>query len=311
MVPVTILQCLIKRASNDREIGAIPIIRIKPEMKIMYQTKMIWLLCFLAGSLSLEVMGQRRNIRSEDHFFRRRVVNRIDLGEKINRPLIQAQSEIYATSQDFRYKGMVAAIMHGLKEGKYVAYEPDQLNKALSYDDLVERIQSFDDNLDEAYSEDEFIEEEEDPSDEWIVAEDDFPDDFLLEEVDEIPSGEIDLAPFEVVIQFVEDWIFDKNRGEMVYQIDHFQIIWSDPGETLPEKYLASFRYEDVQQVLDQAQWTNRFNEAESRTLAEIFDLRLFNSYIINVSGSGVASLPEAELRRQALIEYEHHLWHF
>lgn len=234
------------------------------------------------------------------------MVNRIDLGEKINRPLIQAQSEIYETSQNYRYQGLIVALLAGLKEGKYVAYEPEKLNQSLSYEDILARIQDFDYLPDD----EPFIEPEDDfPSDEWIsedYVEDDFPEaDAIVED------GGIDYAPFEAVVQFVEDRIFDKNRGEMVYQIDHIQLIWSDPGEALPEKYLASFRYEDVYDMLNQVQWTNRFNDAESRTLAEIFDLRLFNSYIINVSGDGVNDLPEAERRRQALVEYEHHLWHY
>lgn len=264
------------------------------------------LICFLTGSISSDLLGQRRNIRFEDHFFRKRVVNRIDLGEKINRPLIQAQSEIYATSQDYRYRGLVVALLNGLKEGKYIAYEPEKLNQALSYEDILARIQDFDYLPEEEYIEDELTDEF--PSDEWITEEpieDDFPE---AEGI--VEDGDIDYAPFEAVIQFVEDRIFDKNRGEMVYQIDHIQLIWSDPGEALPEKYLASFRYEDVYETLNEVQWTNRFNDAESRTLAEIFDLRLFNSYIINVSGDGVKDLPEAERRRQALVEYEHHLWH-
>ena len=109
----------------------------------------------------------------------------------------------------------------------------------------------------------------------------------------------------------MEDRIFDKNRGEMVYRYDYFQLIWTDPGETLPEKELCVFRYADVSETLDEVVWINRHNDAERRSIKEIFDLRLFNSFIINVSGSGVTSLPEAERRRQQLVEYEHHLWNY
>ena len=43
--------------------------------------------------------------------------------------------------------------------------------------------------------------------------------------------------------------------------------------------------------------------------MREIFELRLFSSYIINVSGRGVRTLAEADFRRNQLVEFEHHLW--
>lgn len=247
------------------------------------------------------------HVRQEDHFYRRRVVNRIDLSEKINQPLIQSLSHIYGDLSQTN-RGIVGILMQGLKEGKVVAYHPDSSSIPLSYEQVVRRMQDF------SFTPDVFSEGEEEPI--W----DDFPEEeeeWIVEEeiADSELSGGIDplsdLGPYETVIQFVEDRLFDKNRSEMVYHIDYFQIIWSDPGETLPEKYLVNFRYKDVMDLMDEAIWVNRFNDAEQRTLKEIFDLRLFNSYIINVSGHGVRSLPEAELRRQALVEYEHHLWHY
>ena len=246
-------------------------------------------------------------VRIDDHFYRRRVVNRIDLGEKINRPLVQSLSSIYGELSQTN-RGLVGLLLQGMKEGKVVAYHPDSTSVPLSYEEVVRRMQDF------SFIPDELSEEE--VAADW----DEFPDeDGWVAEPEELGEGDLsgsldpldDLGPYETVIQFVEDRIFDKNRGEMVYHIDYFQVIWSDPGETLPEKYLVNFRYKDVMDLMDEAIWVNRFNDAERRTLKEIFDLRLFHSYIINVSGNGARSLPEAELRRQALVEYEHHLWHY
>jgi hypothetical protein len=74
---------------------------------------------------------------------------------------------------------------------------------------------------------------------------------------------------------------------------------------------LCTFRYKDIIPVLEQAQWKNRYNDAAYLTFKEVFDLRLFHSFIIDVSGNGAKSLQEAEYRRQKLVEFEHHLWSY
>jgi len=117
--------------------------------------------------------------------------------------------------------------------------------------------------------------------------------------------------PFERVIHFVEDRIFDKNRSDMVYDIQFIEIVWVDPNETLPERVLCTFRYEDVVETLASTQWKNRFNDAEYKNMREVFELRMFHSYIINLSGEGIVTLDEAEYRRQQLVEFEHHLWSY
>ncbi|MEM7654674.1 MAG: hypothetical protein AAF399_00985 [Bacteroidota bacterium] len=264
------------------------------------------LLSMLGGEMSAKV---RKNIRPEDHFYRRRVVNRIDLGEKINQPIIRQQSGIYSGSQSPSNQGIIAALLAGLEAGKYFAYDPDNLEQPMNYEEVQARMQAFQQAIEPDFEEfeDEFIA----PAEDEFITE----DEFLMDELEFPEEGNqetvIDLAPYESVIQFIEDRIFDKNASEMVYHIDWFQVIWTDPGETLPEKYLVCFRYEDIMEVLAETQWHNRYNDAESKNLAEIFDLRLFHSYITDVSGSGVASLPEAEQRRQELLEFEHHLWSY
>lgn len=254
------------------------------------------------GSLS----AQDLEIRPEDHFYRRKVVNRIDLNEKVNQPLIQRESAIYGDNDNIQKQGLVGALMMGLEEGRFVAYHPDDLSQPLSYDEVLRRIQDMDFSSS--------VEAD------WETDDLDGSSEFIAEDSDDLwddpfgpteESAEMDIAAFESVIQFVEDRVFDKNRGQMVYQYDYFQLIWTDPGETLPEKVLCVFRYADVSETLDEVVWINRHNDAERRSMKEIFDLRLFNSFIINVSGSGVASLPEAEHRRQQLVEYEHHLWNY
>jgi len=268
--------------------------------------------------------------RPEDHFWRRKVVNRIDLTEKINMPLVRRESGYYTDESQFSEKeGLVMALFNGLQEGRYVAYHPDSLGRSLSYEEVMQRIQELEGSLsaDELEGFEEGFDEgfesfegdgKEASDDEWGFAEDEFEDEFGTETLDDLGGeeatdsyAEFDPGPFENVIHFVEDRIFDKTRSDMFYDIQFIEIIWTDPGENLPDRPLCVFRYEEVLPTLENAQWKNRFNDAEYKTLREVFEMRLFHSYILDVSGDGVNSLQEAEQRRQKLVEFEHHLWSY
>ena len=270
--------------------------------------------------------------RIEDHFWRRKVVNRIDLNEKINFPLIYRESKLYVDNGQFPEKnGVVVALFNGLRDGLYQAYDPDSLNKPLTWEDVRQKIREFDGKLtgegtelDEDTGDGSDFEDfpadggddfEEDDFDGGFD-EGDFGDDFdTVKEEDDLDveegPAEIDFGPYEQVIQFVENRIFDKVSSNMVYDIEFIQIIWTAPGDVVPEEYLVTFRYKDVLPMLEATQWKNRFNDAEYRNLREAFELRLFHSYITEVSGDGMQNLAEAEYRRQKLVEFEHHLWSY
>ncbi|MDX1906911.1 MAG: hypothetical protein SF053_07730 [Bacteroidia bacterium] len=273
--------------------------------------------------------------RTDDHFWRRKVVNRIDLNEKINRPLKSKESEYYTDGQYADNKGLVMCLFDGLKAGKFVAYKPDSLSSELTYDDVLKKIREIEGSLEGGDFDDEGdgstgFESFDggsgaaggDEWDSWDTGEsgegEDFKDD-LSAAADSAGGGssagsgygDFDPTPYENVIHFVENRIFDKVRSDMIYDIELIEIIWTDPGETLPEKKLCSFRYKDVMDELEQAQWKNRYNDAEYRSMREVFELRMFHSYIINVSGQGLRTLEEAEDRRQKLVEFEHHLWSY
>ncbi|MDX2248614.1 MAG: hypothetical protein SF052_17645 [Bacteroidia bacterium] len=262
------------------------------------------------------------HIRSEDHFWRKRVVNRISLVEKINQPLIRYASAYYSGENRFtETDGIVQSLVNGLKKGKYQAYDPDDWKKILNYEDVLARMVEFDQALmidDSEEWEDEDVEEafDKNASDEWVYEEtsEQWASPFETDPQAQTPDPvvkPIDFAPYEEVIHMVEDWIFDKNTSTMVKQIDYFEVIWADPTGALPEKVLARFMWEDVKDQLDQTQWKSRFNDAESRSVKEVFDLRIFHSFMINVGGNPVISISEAERRRQELVEFEHHLWNY
>lgn len=278
---------------------------------------LVWIALF-GTFLQPVVSFSQVKVREEDHFWRKRIVNRIPFGEKINSPLVYNESAYYDQHERYTHmKGMVAAMLDGLKSGAYVAYDPDDWKKTLTWQEVEARMREYDAAISAGESWDE-PQWEAPANDEFGTAPATSPEDeWAPEAQQEQPTvwnqspeeKEIDLGPYEQVIHVVEDRVFDKNRSMMTYVMDHFEIIWQDPTGALPEKVLVRLRFDDVRSQLEQTMWKNRFNDAEIRSVAEVMDLRLFRSYMISVGGEPVTTLMEAERRKQELIEFEHHLW--
>jgi hypothetical protein len=298
---------------------------------------MKYLISAVIGTLmTLSVQAQLPlNVRTEDHFYKCKIVNRISFTEKVNRPLVLHESSYYGQEGHFANNdGLVASLLKGLEEGKYQAYHPDGWDQSLTYSQVLDRMKEFDQALSMDWGEEESWYEDETATtgevfergeeEIWVgddVMEEDFDDGFeddwgsdfedpLAEPLQEGPEEfQVDLASYEEVIHLVEDWIFDKNRSMMVQQPDFFEVIWVDPTGALPEKVLARFKWKDVRNQLDETKWKARFNDASSLSMAQAIDLRLFHSFMISISGNGVRTLWEAEQRRQELVEFEHNLW--
>lgn len=296
------------------------------------------LLTVLTAILIVVTLQAQPPVRPDDHFWRKRVVNRISLVEKVNRPMVHHESGFYQGNPAFtEHDGIVVSLVDGLKAGKYVAYDGDEWDQTLSYTDLIQRIreneQALEMPIEDDWSDDLSSSDWDNPTEEssesewgsesdsdWEIgaAEDDwatpFDDDAKTSEdpfvVDEA-NTEIDLAPYEEVIHMVEDWIFDRNTSAMVYQIDFFEVIWTDPTGMLPEKVLARFKWKDIKEQLAVTQWKNRFNDAKALSITEVFELRIFRSILINVGGEPIRTLQEAKRRRDEMVEFEHHLWSY
>lgn len=274
-------------------------------------------LLLLFAAISQDCFAQR----TEDHFMRRRVVNRIDLEEKINFPLIRQEIGYQDERSEFVYReGIVKALLSGLEKGTYVAYDPDNYREAWSAQEVEDRILEFENAYNqgsdipdwEMENETSGIDEFEGDDwveDEWVTDDFETGNDFPDESIANGGDQEVDLANFEMVLQFVEDWIYDKKLSDVVYDIQYVEILWVDPSGALPEKVLAVFKWDDIAETLDQTQWINRFNSAQNMSVKQLFDLRIFHSYFIDVSGEGMNSLEEAEKWRQRMVEFESHLY--
>ncbi|MFK7972791.1 MAG: hypothetical protein AB8F95_20645 [Bacteroidia bacterium] len=300
--------------------------------------KSVWLLIALvSGSIAQAQIP----VSPSKQFWKKRVVRRIDLREKINRPLVYHESHLYNKQEYTERNGMVAALFNGMNQLGYVAYDPENWDVTYDYEALVARMQSFQDAVDNQQLDasgffgddteverlrDEFndiMEDYEEPKnpDHWggFSYPDSLPAGYNYEPDTSANTplkvgttlSQVDLSPYEESIHLVEDWIFNSQRSAMQQNIDYFEIIWTDPTGQLPEKVLARIRWEDCVSILEKTQWKNRFNDAEVRSIREVLELRIFHSYAINISGESVTSLPEAAKRQQEMVDFEHYLWSY
>lgn len=261
-----------------------------------------------------------KEARLEDHFWRKRVRMRVDLKEKVNQPLAEAVPQLYdqrsLTLNSMRDRveyrqGMIPALIEAYANGMITGYGADTLDNELEFPHFVvlydkrtsEKAAADTDGLGESEEpvEGEWIEEEEEEGVELISEE-------WSENYQQVARQQQRFADIENYFDVIEGRIFDKKKSAMAYDLDYITLYAKGAnGVSTP---IVSFRYDDVARVvLDRCQWRNRHNDAECRSLKEIFELRLFSGYVINVSGSEPKTAHEAEKRRLQMLEFEHNLW--
>jgi len=269
--------------------------------------------------------------RAEDHFWRKKVMSRIDLTEKVNKPLVYHQPNLYTEGADHfgNNQGLVEALINGFRDGKFIGYNPDTLHKEITYDQFIQKLKKFtqspesqsDQQGGQADTGGELGGDFGDFGDfggdfgdfgdlgfgGGTETQTDQPQDVISQQKQDI--NEETRFALETVIELIEDWIFDKNRSAMFYNTQYVRLIYVDPAGVIPDEAVIAFKYQDAFDVLDDTKYQNRWNDAEHRSIREALELRRFNSYIINLSGDSPRSLVEADYRKHQIIEFEHNLW--
>lgn len=257
--------------------------------------------------------------KDEDQLKRQKVVIKIPLGEKMNRPLIFQEELLYTKPRYSETNGIVESLLMGLKNNKYVAWHGDSLTwaTARTWNDIVNLDKKLNDvggSPDDEGSESGF---EDFGGEEGAGATDEFSEGGGE---DAIPASgasagrlPFSLAPYQEYIDIIEDRIFDKKRSSMYYDIQFIRLYWVDPGAVAPDVAFLAFKYPDVMAQLDDTQWKNKHNDQEYRSMREVLELRMYHAYLTEVSalGGDIESLVLAEYRRNQLVEYEHNLWHY
>ncbi len=256
--------------------------------------------------------------RVEDHFWRKKVFERIDLEEKLNSPLIASESKIYTKGKYGETDGIVRALINGYKDGKYIGYKYGSLQTPVTYNDFQKIMQGQGGSSavggdisgggdEEEEFEDEGEDMEEGGGGEQATTDGEGKDDTMGGKGKS--SQNSDLLRYEKFIGIIEDRIFDKNKSDMYYDIQYICLIDYDEQLGRYETQVC-FSYKDVMDILDDTQWKNRNNDAEYRSMREILELRLFKSVLTELSGEEL-DLKLSEKRNNQMVEFEHYLWEF
>ncbi len=223
------------------------------------------------------------HIRESDVFMEKRIWRVIDSREKINLP--------------FKYEGidwkdmkpLITIFNDAIKEGA-VVYDDEYFKIPLTVEAFNKKTGSIDTiaqyDIDGNYTKDTIVQNEFDPN---------------------------SVKKFRVK----EDWFFDKETSTLQVRILGIAPIYTDPdaGE-LPLYWVY---YPDFRKILVKQDCFNPKNDAIRFSWDDIFEGRLFGSYIIKESNvldrriqdykTGVDALMEAEKIKQEMFEWEHDLW--
>lgn len=232
-------------------------------------------------------------LRKADVMWSKRIWRVIDMKQKMNQPFY------FPVEPHNNWRSFMQVVMDALKEGSVTAYDvtkTDEFLVPLNYHEVKTRqIDTIHRTLTRPYP----------PYDEY--------DTVIFTEFD----------PTKVMrIRVKEDWYFDKQRSQMMCRIIGLCPVMMKErgGEEIPEPLFWIY-YPEARTTLAKALVYNRENDAERRTYDEVFQKRMFDSFVykeqnvydrrISEYATGLDALLESERVKNELFEFEHDLWEF
>ena len=228
------------------------------------------------------------HIREADVAYEKRMWRVIDVREKINQPFMYPKAPF------------INVILDAAKNGEIKVYNTitgDDFKTPLSKIDLINTISSVDTVI--TYDPETFVEKI------TIVVND---------------LNYEDIKRFRVK----EVWFFDKESGTMqcrILGIAPMKEVKDDKGNFRYEQPMFWAYYPHLRQVLARTEAFNPLNDAQRMTWEDIFEMRMFSSYITKESNvhdrriedykTGVDALLEGSNIKNTVFNFEHDLWSF
>lgn len=235
------------------------------------------------------------HLREADVMWATRIWRKLDLREKINHPLY------YPTERIKDRRSLTQVIVEAVQEGSLTAYDvqDDEFTLTLTKAEIEKQLMRIDT---------EYIENPDPPYDlQMTIIEEPFQPKTVKE------------------YRLKEDWFFDKQRSVLDVRIIGICPVQDniDPitGEVRGATPMFWIYFPEARNIFASAEVFNRSNDAERRTLEDIFWKRMFGSYVYKEKNvydrliqdykQGIDQLLEAEKIKQEIFFLEHDLWDY
>lgn len=255
---------------------------------------------FVDGLLTKSLIEDNRlmavqPIREADIVWEKRVQRVIDTREKLNLPLRSQESNLFNTFRNL------------VKDGQITLFLDEQFKEPMSSEDLDKKLYKIDTISDFDY-------------DTYTEVSKVVKDDINWEDINSYRIKEI--------------WYFDKQRSRMDVRIIGIAPIYASPKDIesgIPPGPLFWVYYPEARLPLSKIRTFNDDNDVAPMTYADIFDSRIFSSYIYKRSNvldyrlkdyfvpepdaendrSGIDLLLYSEKIKNELLNFEHDLWEY